>query len=101
MSEKRYPLRTRVIEELDFLVSRLSGNKITEQKLGKMTVIIHKRRRGEWTKAYTSHSRTPIRGKTHDIVYTLFDGQIERKRLGNMAKEQRKLKQELKASPAT
>lgn len=90
MSEKRHPLRTRVIEELDFLVSRLSGNKITEQKLGKMTVIIHKRRLGEWTKVYTSHSERPIHGKTRDIVYTLFDGQIERKRLGDMAKEQGK-----------
>jgi hypothetical protein len=88
-------------EKIDTFVTRLTRNKVTERKLGPMTVLIHERRLGKWTKVLTSHSEVPIRGKTHDIVYTIFDGHIERTRLGKMAREQQPLTSALRASPAT
>lgn len=91
----------RLRERVDTFVTRHTGNKVKTMQLGPLAVTIHERRLGSWTKFLTSHSEVPIRGKTHDIVYTVFDGEIERARLGAMAKEQRPLIAALRVSPAT
>lgn len=90
-------------ERVDTFVSRLTRNKVTEQKVGKMTLVIHERRRGRWTKVHldSDPEAIPLRGKEHDIVYTVFDGVFGRKRLGEMAKEQQLRRSVPLISPAT